>query len=264
MAKHPNSGRASYWASVVGPDRPLVCVIDDSVGLPASTRSLEFRAPGLWSDHNCETPLEHWSLALEAFGVALDDPRAAWGRMLGDRTALGFDLEWETVGAPVPNSGTFESTAGYELACRVHGEVLVGHERLPIDATGWRTHTWGPQDWSAFGWHWAGWQDTAGRPHRAAAPTAAPTAPPTGPVRPLASGELPEFEVMRRAGDGEAQDAVTSVTAEPVAWSAVLVDQPGLGASRVARAMATFTEVSGSGSAVGTGVGWIELNEPQV
>ena len=37
-------------------------------------QGLEVRADGLWGELMCETPLEHWSYGLEAFGVALDDP----------------------------------------------------------------------------------------------------------------------------------------------------------------------------------------------
>ena len=29
----------------------------------------------------------------------------------------------------------------------MHGEVLVGAERLEVDGVGWRTHRWGDRDW---------------------------------------------------------------------------------------------------------------------
>lgn len=155
LGLRPGDGVAWYWAALVGADRPLVLVRDDDVPLPRG-RSLEVRAPGLWADHTCETPLEHWTVGLEAFGVALDDPREAFAGERGDRCPLGFDLEWEA-------AGTADQTApaGYEQACTVHGEVLVGAERLAIDAAGWRTHRWGERDWwDGNPWTWAGGAST--------------------------------------------------------------------------------------------------------
>ena len=48
---------------------------------------------------------------------------------------------------PVPAPATWR--LGYEQPCTVHGEVLVGSERLELDGVGWRTHLWGDQDWWA-------------------------------------------------------------------------------------------------------------------
>ena len=53
---YPNLGRVWYWACLVGPDRPLVTVIDHEVALPRSATSLEVRHDGLWADHTVETP----------------------------------------------------------------------------------------------------------------------------------------------------------------------------------------------------------------
>ena len=59
--RRPGTGPRS-WA----PDRPLVLVRDHDVPLPGG-RSLEVRTSGLWADHTCETPLEHWTVGVEAF-----------------------------------------------------------------------------------------------------------------------------------------------------------------------------------------------------
>ncbi len=151
LGVRPGDGVAWYWAAVAGPDRPLVLVRDHDVPLPRG-RSLEVRTSGLWADHTCETPLEHWTVGLEAFGVALDDPREAFGGERGDLCALGMDLEWESAGDARSSAG-----GGYEQRCTVHGEVLVGAERLEVDGTGWRTHRWGDRDWwDGNPWAWAG------------------------------------------------------------------------------------------------------------
>ncbi|HEX2039216.1 MAG TPA: hypothetical protein VHF47_05725 [Acidimicrobiales bacterium] len=131
------AGVAWYWAGLVGDGRPYLLVRDADVALPRSSASLELRAEGLWADHTCETPFDHWSYGLEAFGVALDDPDEALGAERGDRTPLGFDLDWEATAEPDGGDGAYAQPG------IVHGEVLVGSERLAFDGLGWRRHEWG-------------------------------------------------------------------------------------------------------------------------
>jgi hypothetical protein len=142
---YPNLGVAWFWAALVGQGRRLVLVRDHEVELPRGA-SIEVRGQGLWSAVNCETPLDHWSVGLEAFAVAFDDPAEAWGDERGDLVGLGFDLEWEAIApafGPVGPIGHF----GYAQACRVTGEILVGDEQLEFDGRGHRGHAWGVQDW---------------------------------------------------------------------------------------------------------------------
>ena len=171
----PNQGVAWWWTSLLTPR--LVAVRDHEVPLPRA--GLEVRADGLWGELVCETPLEHWGIGLEAFGLAYDDLADAWGDEWGERIAVGLDLEWE-VGAqrpalpephpaagddgddtgrapgsvppagPVPGRGGF----GYAHAGLVHGEILVGPDRIPFSGTGFRSRVCGVLDW------WSG------RPHR--------------------------------------------------------------------------------------------------
>jgi len=110
-------GRASYWAGLLGPGPRFVLVNDDDVAVPRIPGSWEIRAEGLWADANCETAGEHWSFGLEAFGVSFDDADAAVTSDLGDRLALGYDLEWEAPDV-------------------VHGDILVGSERIDFDGRG--------------------------------------------------------------------------------------------------------------------------------
>ena len=131
----PNRRAAWYHAFLVGPGRQLVAVIDPEVPLPAG--SLEIRTTGLWATHICETPLDHWTIGLEAFGLGVDDPEELYGRQLGERVPLGFDLEWEAE-APAAGRG-----GGYGQWCRVSGEILVGSEEIDFDGHGRRSHRWG-------------------------------------------------------------------------------------------------------------------------
>lgn len=135
---------AWYEAALTGAHRQLLAVIDHDV--PFRTSPFEVRTTGLWADHVCETPLDHWTLGLEAFALGVDDPNELLGRQMGDRVPLGFDLEWETDG-PVLDDPPRPDGHGYAMACRVHGEVLVGASTLSIDdAVGHRTHRWGSID----------------------------------------------------------------------------------------------------------------------
>lgn len=133
---------AWYEAAIVGPHRPLLAVIDHDVPLRSSP--MEVRTHGLWADHVCETPLDHWTLGLEAFAVSLDDPEDLTVDARGDLVPLGLDLEWETEG-PITAIGTM--TPGYHLPCRVTGEILLGTAAIDLDAVGWRDHRWGPTGW---------------------------------------------------------------------------------------------------------------------
>ena len=149
LTLRPREGVAWFWAAMVGGGPALVTVRDHEVPLP-SGRGLEVRAPGLWTELVCETPLDHWSVGLEAFGVALDDPLEAWRQERGDPWALGLDVEWEGVG---PCAAWPGGAGGYWQGCTVHGDVLVGAERFTLDGTGTRIHRWGEQARSApSGW----------------------------------------------------------------------------------------------------------------
>ena len=129
-----------YRAAVVGREHPLLLVVDDEV--PFRSSPFEIRTTGLWADHTCETPLDHWTIGLEAFALGVDDPLEAIRSGRGDRVPLGFDLEWETDG-PIEDDPASPGTAGYGIGCRVVGEVLLGDEAIDLDAPGWRTHQWG-------------------------------------------------------------------------------------------------------------------------
>ena len=84
-------------AALVGHGRRLVLVRDQDLEAPRGA-VLDLRGQGLWMSVTCETPLEHWSVGLEAFAVGFDDPLEAWGTERGDLVGLAFDLEWEASG----------------------------------------------------------------------------------------------------------------------------------------------------------------------
>lgn len=141
LTYRPRPGRAWCWAALVGTGRPYLLVRDLDLDPPRSPGSRQLRG-SLWADANCETPHAHWSVGLEAYGVALDDPDDALGHERGALTGLGIDLEWEATGPPDGGVGDYATPA------EVHGEVLVGAgtdvEAIAVDGAGTWRHRWGP------------------------------------------------------------------------------------------------------------------------
>jgi hypothetical protein len=251
LGLYPNLGVAWYWAYLVRPGHPLIAVRDHEVELPRG-EALEVRGEGLWSALTCEDPNDHWSIGLEAFAVAMDDPADAYRGERGDRVGLGFDLEWEASAPVYPYSGVTR----YEQPCDVHGEILLGDERLSFEGPGQRDHSWGVRDWWAFPWCW-----TAGRLadgtafHGVTAPGFA-----TGYI-----GERSVSSVSVQTTLGEeglptsASLAVgdLSLAVAPIAHAPVLLDAPDGRQSRFPRALCQFTAPDGR-----AGVGWTEWLQP--
>lgn len=233
LALHPATGRVWYWAVVAGDRRPLVAVRDHDVA-PPSGRGLEVRGSGLWSDLVCETPLDHWTVGLEAFGVAYDDPLDAWGDERGDHVGLGFDLEWDGVAACHPGP----DGAGYQQACAVSGDVLVGPERFSIDGFGIRSHAWGPRVWSGSHRCWAGGRLDDG--------TAV-----AGTVQGQVTTEV-DAQGLPRGDTFEVGDLALAAT--PLAHSPVLIPE---GPARLARALCRYQAGDGR-----SGHGWAEWLNP--
>ena len=232
LALLPNQGVAWWWTGLLTPR--LVAVRDHEVPLPRG--GLEVRADGLWGELVCETPLEHWSVGLEAFGIAYDDPADAWGDEWGERLPVGLDLEWEATAEPdgLPPAGPSPAGGtGRALAQpgRVHGEILVGPDRIPIVGTGVRSRASGVLDWwSPRPQRRLAWVTTAG-----GAATAELLAPPGGP-----GGS--------EGGNGpETADGVTVLGEAPL-----LVTAPGRPAVRLGRALCRV------GEGADGGLGWAE------
>ncbi len=231
LALDPATGHAWFWAAVVGPDRPTVALRDHDVEAPRGD-GLELRAPGLWTDLVCEEPLDHWSIGLEAFAVAFEDPLDAWSDERGAPTPMGFDLGWEA-SEPPRRRPADAGVHGYEQACRVNGEVLVGAERLTIDGWGARRHAWGPRRWHEPGGSaWARLDDGRVSLHR--------------PVRPRFDGTgLPVAMSV-------ALDDAAEATASPRGLALVRVPRPGGPDVRLVRFLCRYDD---DGGGVG-GVGW--------
>jgi hypothetical protein len=267
LGLYPNLGTAWYHAFVCGPGRPTVAVVDCEVPIPAST--LEIRTHGLWAEHIGTHPLERWQVANEAFGVAVDDPAELYrpGGARGDQVPMGLDLEWETDGEPYH----YAYTTRYEVPCFVHGEVLLGDERIQLEGHGQRDHSWGVRDWWQFGWVWtAGRLDDGTRFHGSDIRVPDQRVgfgylqPPGGGVVPAAwpdprDGTVRAEETLGDEGfptQASVSIAGLDLAVKPLAMAPALLVGPEGQSSRFPRALCRFT----AGDRVGHG--WTEWNQP--
>ena len=140
LALHRSDRVAWFWAYLLSPGRGPVVVRDHEVTLPRGA-ALEIRADSLWSELVCETPGEHWSIGLEAFGVRLDTAEDALHGEIGERIALGFDFEWETTGEPFGSD--VDGVVREEQPGAVRGDVLLGRDRIALDTVGRFEHSIG-------------------------------------------------------------------------------------------------------------------------
>lgn len=262
LGLYPNQGRSWWWGYVVRDGEPVVVVRDHDAPLPSGGQSgLEVRTEGLWAELTCEQPHEHWSVGMEAFGVALEQPEEGYQGERGERVAVGFDLEWEAAAAPF----VYPGTARYEQSCVVHGEVLIGRERFELAGPAQRDHSWGVRDWWQFPWTWfrAGFDD--GTHVHGAYVT------PPGFVYSvgyeLAAGGAPaaaEFGEPQFALDANGfpttatlRCGTTTVMCEPVGVTAIPLLAPDGRYGRMPRTLVRATTTDGR-----TGSGWLELNQP--
>jgi hypothetical protein len=149
----PRQGRC-WFVAMVGElnDRVVLCR-DLDVPLPAVRSVLEIRSGALWSHAVCEQPFEHWTVAMEAYAVALDSPEDAWADEHGERIGLAFDLEWEVApdegfqqneGFQQVDGSQDESDGFYVVPAAIYGDLQVGNERVEVDAAQGRwEHRWG-------------------------------------------------------------------------------------------------------------------------
>lgn len=261
LGLYPNTGTCWYWACLVGPDRPLVTVIDQDV-TPPRRGTTEVRTEGLWADYVVETPLDHVSVGVEAFALALDDPADTYRELRGDRVPFGLDLEWETDGGAYPYPGVTR----YEVPCRVHGEVLLADETIAIDGWGQRDHSWGVRDWWSYEWSWAaGRLDDGTRWHGTHVSVGGDQLYGTGYLQAPGAAMIGVDDVARsevlgpeglpssarwRVGDLEME-------IEPISFAPVLLEDGDGRSSRFPRAWCRTTASDGR-----TGHGWVEWNQP--
>lgn len=139
IAKYPRRGHATFHGAMLRLGEDPVVVVEFDVPIPS--RGWEIRASGLWADHICETPMDHWSYGLEAFGLAIDNPGELLGSAMGQRVPLGWELEFEAR-AEAQQTGTDRR---YGQIGSVHGLLLEKDATTEVDGYGVRSHWWGSE-----------------------------------------------------------------------------------------------------------------------
>ncbi len=134
----PALARSRYWAVLLRPGAAMLHLAD--LDAPLRPIDLEVRTEGLWCGHVCEAPYEQWTVANEAYAVALDDPLEALGRGYGRVEPVAFDLEWYAERPPEE----LTDDAGYTQAGTVHAVIEITEGRLELQAPSRRYHRWGP------------------------------------------------------------------------------------------------------------------------
>jgi hypothetical protein len=124
------AGATRVLVTILRPGQDPVTVFD--YDLPLATGAFEFRAPGVWVELCCEEPLDHWTVGLEAFGLAIPSAEVVTPASFGDRVPLGLDLDLDTLSAPEGDASSFS------VEVRVHGEVLIAERTYEIEAVGTR------------------------------------------------------------------------------------------------------------------------------
>ncbi|MGI9616877.1 MAG: hypothetical protein ACR2QO_28435 [Acidimicrobiales bacterium] len=134
---------ASFQAAVefdLGLSQPILLATDE---IPMPVNGWEFRTSGLWADHNCETAFEHWSYGLEAFALGIEDRAELLGRGYGDRTPLGWELDFEARFDLTSVDPVATSLEGYAQTGRLHGIIQFVDGEVEIDGPATRWHWWG-------------------------------------------------------------------------------------------------------------------------
>lgn len=125
--------RAWYWSAIVEAGRPLLHLAEWDVVVRADPFIV--KAPEMWAEHHCVSPMQQWSVGNEAHASALDEPDEALGRGYGTPTPMACDLEWYAIG------GATVIEDGYEQVGVVHGLIeLLG--RPDIVLTEVPAHRW--------------------------------------------------------------------------------------------------------------------------
>jgi hypothetical protein len=137
LTRVPEIRRCWFWTQIVGREIGIVVVRDEDVAPPKRDDSLDLRGDGLWASLACETPFEHWSISLEAFGLRVDTRDDD----IGERIPVGLDLEWEFAADATPvdaGNGTRYTQAG-----TIHGEIIIDDDRIEYEGPCVRDHAWG-------------------------------------------------------------------------------------------------------------------------
>ena len=263
IGRVPNQGVALFTASIVGPGRPSIMLVDGGAPLPDIDDDAQvIDIAGLHVEHRCEQPLQRFRVTLTGTGQAHDDASAPLRGEQGSPVVIAFDLVWETAGVPY----SWRQATRYEIPCRVTGTIRIGEEEIAFAGPGQRDHSWGARDWFAVDWMWNALHLEDGTHTHA---VGVPQMPGYGVGYVQRDGELREIQSVHATEEVAANGLITraevvsgpdelAMEIEPVAFGAILLIAPDGRRSHFPRAMCRVR--TGDGRA---GTGWIEWNRNQ-
>ncbi len=141
MRRYPASASSRVRIAVLERGARPIGVVDVELPPPKPANTWEVRGTGIWCEMVCETPLVHWSYGLEAFALALDEPRDLIDTGIGHRVPLGWELEFEASGP-----ATWLADTCYVQAGTGHGLTLSADGETEIDGRARRWHWWGQDE----------------------------------------------------------------------------------------------------------------------
>jgi hypothetical protein len=263
LGRLPNQGVALYTASVCGPGRQTVMLVDAAAPLPdAADEQQSIETPAFTAAQSCEQALERFAVRVSGTAQAYEDQSAPLRGERGEPVELSLELVWETDGIPY----AWRASTRYEIPCRVSGTVTLDGEAIELRGAGQRDHSWGSRDWWAVDWMWSALHlDDGSHTHA----VGLPEMPGFGVGYVQRGEELQEIETVSAEQELDpggliaAASIVSSPPAlelavEPLAFGPLRLEAPDGRLSLFPRAMCRVRVADGR-----SGLGWVEWNRVQ-
>jgi hypothetical protein len=263
LGRIPNQDHSVFMASIVGPDRPSIMLVDHRAPLPSADDPTQvIDIDGLHYEHHVEEPLTKFRVVTSGTAESHADASAPLREEVGEPVEIHFDLTWDTAGIPY----AWRQTSRYEIPCRVSGTIRIGDEEIGFSGPGQRDHSWGARDWYATDWMWSAFHFEDGTETHA---VGVPAMPDFGVGYVQGDGEISEIEslamkpVPTENGLTESDELVMqpqglTIGVEPLAFGVVRFESDDGRVSHFPRSMCRVTADDGR-----SGLGWIEWNRNQ-
>lgn len=146
----PARKRSWYTATLCGPSRPTIAIVD--FGAPLPDEKLTIHAENFTAEQGCLDPMKEYRVAMSAPKAEVyEDPSELLEGKPGKPITASMDLVWKTDGEPY----AYRLATRYEIPCRVSGTLKIGDEVIEVSSClGQRDHSWGSRDWWAMDWVW--------------------------------------------------------------------------------------------------------------
>ena len=148
----------------------------------------------------------------------------------------------------------------YEQSADVHGEILIGSERIAFSGPGQRDHSWGERDWWKTAWCWTAGRLDDGTVFHGGKPEVEGVDYQPSYVGPEHHTGFTHTETLDAEGfpsDVAMRFGTIEMAVTPRHFAPILLVAPDGRQSRFPRALCDFHAADGR-----RGVGWTEWNQP--